>query len=280
MKLKDILGYKLIETGSFSLTVYHLFTVVIILVSVWIISRLIQRLFLKQEQKGRLELGTSRAIYQIVKYLLWTMAIVFSLDTVGIHLTFLLASSAALMVGLGLGLQQIFQDFTSGITLIIEGSLKVGDIIQTEQGKVGRVKEINLRTSKIETRDNISLIVPNSKLINDVVINWSHHEKKTRFSVEVGVAYGSDMKQVKSALLECAAKHPSIFASPAPIVRFINFGNSSLDMELLFYTNQTFRVEDVKSDLRFAIDAAFRKHQIHIPFPQHDIHIVPPKTTT
>ena len=134
------------------------------------------------------------------------------------------------------------------------------------------VKEIGLRTSVVETRDNISLLIPNSKLTNEALINWSHNEKKTRFDVKVGVAYGSDIQLVKKLLLDCAAKHTSVVDSPKPIVRFTNFGDSSLDFELLFWTLNTFRVEDTKSDLRFLIDAAFRENGVTIPFPQRDVH--------
>jgi small-conductance mechanosensitive channel len=196
------------------------------------------------------------------------------LDTVGIKITFLLASSAALLVGLGLGLQQLFQDFVSGITLLIEGTVKVGDIVETANGEVGQVDEINLRTSKLRTRDNIILIVPNSALIISPVINWSHIEQTTRFSVKVGVAYGSDVEKVTELLLMCTNEHKKIVKKPAPHVFFKDFGNSSLDFELLFYTNETFRVERIKSELRYAIDKAFRENNITIPFPQRDVHII------
>ncbi len=275
MKLEKFLGYELIHTEKYSLSVYHLLITLLILISVWVILRIIRRIFRRQEKRDRIDLGTSQAIFLIIKYILWTFAIILSLDTIGIKITIFLASSAALLVGLGLGLQQIFQDFISGITLIVEGSLKVGDIVQTQAGEVSRVKQINMRTSKLETRDNIILIVPNSKLINDIVINWSHMEKKTRFSVEVGVAYGSDVLLVKEILLDCASKHKSIVNNPAPLVRFNDFSDSSLNFQLLFYTNETFRVEDVKSDLRFMIDAGFRKNKVRIPFPQRDVHFYP-----
>ncbi len=277
MDLKKTFGYELIHTDKYSLSVYHLLITIIILISVWIFLRVIRRILMRQEQRERINIGTSRAVFLMINYLLWTLAIILSLDTIGIKITILLASSAALLVGLGLGLQQIFQDFISGITLIIEGTLKVGDIVQTQSGEVGRVKEINMRTSKLETRDNIILIVPNSKLINDVVINWSHLEKKTRFKVEVGVAYGSDVLLVKEILLNCATKHKSIVNNPAPLVRFTDFSDSSLNFQLLFYTNETFRVDDVKSDLRFMIDAAFREKDVRIPFPQRDVHFYPSK---
>ncbi len=275
MKLEKLLEYELIHTEKYSLSVYHLLLTFMILILVWVVLRVIRRIFRRQENRERIDIGTSHAVFLIIKYILWTIAIILSLDTIGIKITFFLASSAALLVGLGLGLQQIFQDFISGITLIVEGSLRVGDIIQTQAGEVSRVKQINMRTSKLETRDNIILIVPNSKLINDIVINWSHIEKKTRFSVEVGVAYGSDVLLVKKILLDCASKHKAIVNNPAPLVRFNDFSDSSLNFQLLFYTNETFRVEDVKSDLRFMIDAGFRENKVRIPFPQRDVHFYP-----
>ncbi len=273
MAVSDILEYSIIDTESFNLTVSHLFISVIILISTWVLLRIIKRIFHRLEKRGRLDLGTGHAIFQIVKYILWIIAILITLDTINIKITFFLAGSAALLVGLGLGLQQIFQDFISGLALIVEGSLKAGDIVQTSDGEVGRVKEINMRTSKIETRDNIILIVPNSKLINEIVINWSHLEKKTRFKVELGVAYGSDVELVKQVLLDCAGSHTSISSNPSPTVRFIDFGNSALHFQVLFWSTNTFRIEDVKSDLRFLIDKAFRENKIRIPFPQRDVHL-------
>lgn len=272
MNLKNILEFTIIKTDNFTLTVYHLFISLIILISTWILLRIIRRVFRRVEKRERIDIGTGHAIFQIVRYALWILAILFVFDTVGIKITILLAGSAALLVGLGLGLQQIFQDFISGIALIIEGSLKAGDVVQTSDGEVGRVKEINMRTSKIETRDNIILIVPNSKLINEIVINWSHLEKKTRFKVEVGVAYGSDVELVKKVLLECASSHQSVSSDPKPFVRFTDFSDSSLQFQVLFWSTNTFRIEDVKSDIRFSIDKAFRENNIRIPFPQRDVH--------
>jgi small-conductance mechanosensitive channel len=273
MVLQDILEFSIIQTENFNLTVYHLFLSIIIIISTYVLLRIIRRILRRFEKRERLDVGTGHAIFQIIKYLLWIIAISLTLDTIGIKITFLLAGSAALLVGLGLGLQQIFQDFISGLALIVEGSLKAGDIVQTSDGEVGRVKEINMRTSKIETRDNIILIVPNSKLINEIVINWSHLEKKTRFKVDVGVAYGSDIELVKKVLLECTDSNTSISSNPVPVVRFINFGDSSLQFQLLFWSTNTFRIEDVKSDLRFMIDKAFREKNIRIPFPQRDVHL-------
>jgi small-conductance mechanosensitive channel len=133
---------------------------------------------------------------------------------------------------------------------------------------IGTVQKIGLRTSLIETRESITVVVPNSKLVTDNVINWSHLDKKVKFIISVGVAYGSDTKLVKSILLKVAEEHPEVVEHPNPFVRFTNFGNSSLDFELHFFSRNFMRIEDVKSDLRFEIDNNFRENDVEIPFPQ------------
>jgi small-conductance mechanosensitive channel len=138
-------------------------------------------------------------------------------------------------------------------------------------GTVGTVRRIGVRTSLVETRDNMTIIVPNSKLIGDVVTNWSHDEDKARFKIVVGVAYGSDTALVKKLLLQVAQEHPKALKRPAPIVRFVNFGDSSLDFELHFWTKEFIRIEDIKSDMRFETDRLFRENDISIPFPQRDV---------
>ena len=273
MNLKEFLESSLIETKDFDITVYEILVILLILIATLFIIRIIRKVFRIRERKKEFDPGRSHAIQQILKYLLWIAAILISLETAGIKLTLLLAGSAALLVGLGLGLQQIFQDIMSGVAILFEGTLKVGDVVEISDDIVGRVVEIGLRTSKIETRDNIIMIIPNSKFVTDIVINWSHMEKKTRFHVDVGVAYGSDVEKVTRVLLQCADEQQNISASPKPFVRFTDFGNSSLDFQLYFWSTETFIVEFIKSDLRYKIDAAFRKNGIHIPFPQRDLHI-------
>ena len=273
MSFRDFLDYPLYVKGDVTVSVIHLFEIILILIVTYVIIRIIKRIIHKQEIRKRMEAGQLHAIFQIIKYFLWVIAIAIILDTLEIKITILLASSAALLVGLGLGLQQIFQDFISGIALLFEGTIKVGGIVEIEGGVVGRVREIGLRTSKIETRDNIILIVPNSKFISDNVINWSHLEKKTRFSVKVGVSYGSDVALVTEVLLYCAGEHKIISNEPAPFVRFTDFGESSLNFELYFWSTETFRVENIKSELRYQIFAEFAKNKIQIPFPQRDVHL-------
>lgn len=216
--------------------------------------------------------GRAKAIYQLFSYIVFVIFLLIALEFVGVKITILLAGSAALLVGLGLGIQSLFNDFVSGILLLFEGTISVGDIVEVD-GIVGQVKNIYLRTSEIETRSRIIIIVPNHKLVSENVINWSHNRDITRFEVNVGVAYGSDVQLVKRLLEEAASEHEQVAKIPEPIARFIDFGESSLDFELLFFTKSMFIIEFIKSDLRFAIDKKFRQNKVTIPFPQRDVHI-------
>ncbi len=273
MTLRDILDIKLFETEKLAATISDILIVILILVITKTVIELLKRLFRKQTARKNIDLGKSHAILQLLRYILWITAIVACLDIIGINITIFLAGSAALLVGLGLGLQHVFQDFVGGIILLFEGSIKVGDIVEIEEQTVGRVKEIGLRTSKIETRNNIIMIIPNSKFITDNVINWSHIEKKSRFSVSVGVAYGSNVELVRDVLISCANEHNEVSKKPSPFVKFEDFGESSLDFQLYFWTSNNFGVEIIKSDLRFMIDKKFRENGIQIPFPQRDLHM-------
>lgn len=273
MTLKEILNYALVKSEDFTLHVYHLLIALMIFISTILILALLRRVFKGFVKRGTMDVGSSHSIFLIIKYFLWIISLAFILETLGVNVTILVASSAALLVGIGLGLQQIFNDVASGIMLLFERSLKVNDIVELENGIIGKVIKIGLRASKIVTRDNIIMIVPNSKFINDSVINWSHAEDKTRFHVNVGVDYGSDVELVKTVLLDCAKNHPEICIKNKPFVRFIDFADSSLNFQLYFWSKEAFMVENIKSDLRFSINKAFRENNITIPFPQRDIHM-------
>jgi small-conductance mechanosensitive channel len=274
MTLKDFIDYQIIHTENISLSVYQVLVFGLIIFTTWLVLKMIKKLINRRLKKLEGSGGSRYAIFQILKYFIWVIVFGFALETIGIHYNLLIASSAALLVGIGFGLQQIFNDYISGIIILFEGNLKVNDVVQMEDNTIGMVKEIHLRTSKIETRDDYTIIVPNHKLISDNIINWSHMESRTRFQVTVGVAYGSDTKLVKEVLLDCAHDHPDVVTHPEPFVRFTDFGSSSLDFQLFFWTLKTFRVENIKSSLRFKIDDEFKKNNIRIPFPQRDVHIL------
>ncbi len=271
--LKKLLQYKFIDIGDYEFTVFQILLFIAILFVARFVLLLIKIFLRKQRKRFKIDRAREHALYQILTYVCWIFAIIIALNSIGIQITLLLAGSAALLVGVGLGLQQTFNDLVSGIILLFEGTIKVDDVVEVSN-IVGRVKYIGLRTSKIVTRDNIIMIIPNSKLVTDMVVNWSHIEEKTRFKVKVGVAYGSDVALVKQILLDSIYENKQIAKLPEAFVRFVDFGESSLDFELHFWTSEIFGVEDIKSDLRFMINRKFKENKVHIPFPQRDLHLV------
>jgi len=273
MEIKELLSQPIISTGTVNITIYSLLIILIIIIATAITMRFLKIIFKRIIANKVLDQGPSWSVFLIIKYFIWVIIIIVTLDTIGVKVSILLASVAALLVGVGMGIQQLFNDLASGIIILIEGNLKIGDIIQLDDGTVGRVLSIRLRTSMIKSRDDIVMIIPNSKFVNEKIINWSHLDKTTRFHINVGVAYGSDVLKVKKVLLQCAGQNKAITTKPKPFVRFLNFGDSSLDFQLYFWTAQTFEVENLKSDLRFAINEEFINNGIQIPFPQRDVHI-------
>ena len=210
--------------------------------------------------------------FQLVKYVIWVIAFGFILETIGVKITVLIAGSAALLVGVGLGLQQTFNDIISGIILLSEKSIRIGDVLDID-GVVVKIQSIGLRTSKGINTDDISMIIPNSLITTNKVINWSHQSEKARFRVNVGVAYGSDIDLVISILEESALEHPDVYDNKLVEARLMNFGNSSLDFQVLFYSESIFKIGKVKSDIRKIIHKNLARNKIVIPYPQLDLHI-------
>jgi len=256
---------------GYEVTYGQLVSAVLIIIGARVLFWAFKVVIKRRVKRDKLEKGNAWAIVQIVKYISIIVTILLVFEAVGINITLLLAGSAALLVGIGLGVQEIFKDLLSGILLLVEGTVAVGDIIEAE-GIVGRVESIELRKTNIVTRDNISIIVPNNKLVTHNVINWSHNKQASRFKLVVGVAYGSDVELVKQLLEQAAKEHPNTNNERPTLARFYDFGDSALVFELLFYTNNMFIIENIKSDIRFAIDRLFRQHNITIPFPQRDVH--------
>jgi small-conductance mechanosensitive channel len=271
--IRSALEFKLIEIGGHSLSIYNLVILILILILFRTLVRGLESLIKsKVKSKSWIANGKEHAVIQIGKYIIYVIGFVIALEAVGLNTTTLIISSSALFVGLGFGLQEAFRDLISGIILLFEGDVVIGDVIEMDNGTVAVVKKINLRTSKVRTRDGIIMIVPNSQLINDRVINWSNSNKLTRFHVEVGVAYGSNVKLVEKLLLESASNLKVVSSHTKPFVRFVNFGDSSLDFEIHFWSEEVWKIEDAKSELRFLIDNKFRENKVAIPFPQRDLH--------
>lgn len=215
------------------------------------------------------------SVFKFIKYFVYVVVILITLSSTGVDVTILLTASAALFVGLGLALQELFQDVIGGIFIILDKSLLVGDVIEMD-GRVARVFEIKLRTTRALTRDDKVMIIPNHKFISDTVFNYTQNHKTTREVVKVGVSYGSDVERVREVLLECAREQKGILKKPEPFVLFEDFGDSALLFGLHFYVSDSFVDPKVKSELRFKINNKFRLNNITIPFPQRDVHMFYP----
>lgn len=268
--LNDILDFSLVEYGKINLHVGDVVQFALFLVIAKFLVVGVKYIIKLRTKKASLDKGSAYAIGQILAYLIYTVFIVIALDTIGVKITVLIAGSTALFVGLGLGLQDTFKDFVAGVVILSERTVTVGDIIDANN-IIGRVTEVGLRTTKLATRDEIVMIIPNQLVVNQTVINWSQNRKATRFAIEVGVAYGSDTQKVKEILIEVAKNHPDVEQTPLPTVQFANFGNSSLDFKVMFFTHHLFQIERIKSEIRFGIDKRFRESNVIIPFPQRDL---------
>jgi small-conductance mechanosensitive channel len=271
--MQEILNYEILKFKEYILTFGSiLFTFIVILFNVLLIKGITKIVFRISSNNIHND-GRKYAVIQLLKYVLWVITLIICLQIIGIDVTFIIASSAALLVGLGLGMQVIFSDFISGIILLIEGTIKVDDIIEVEN-EIMKVMEITLRTSRVVTRDEKVVIVPNHRFLTENVINWTHKSTPTRFLINVGVDYSSDARVVEKALLQAVRGNPQVIddAPFKPFVRLSDFGASSYDFQLIFWSNNLFRIESTKSGIRFAIIEAFKQHNITIPFNQLVIH--------
>lgn len=272
--IEKILEFKLFEIDKFSISVYNILLIIVIFFAVKGITHTLDAVVKKRlQKKGVADEGRSSSITQILKYIVYILGFFIIVRSLGINIDLILGVFAALGLGIGFALQDVFKDLISGIIILFEGNVAVGDILEVD-GLTGQVKEIKLRTSLIRTRDGIYMVIPNNRIVNEKVVNWSADNKITRFFVSVGVAYGSDVEKVKTLLLTCAEAHEAVSKRPNPIVFFNDFGDSALTFELHFWVLDTWHIEVIKSDLRFAIDKAFRDNNIQIPFPQRDVHII------
>ena len=270
--ITDFFNFEIFSFNDNSLSIFDLTNVIVIVIVTKLVLWIISKALFNKKKLHTLDKGSAFALFQIIKYLIWIIAISLILETLGIKVTILLAGSAALLVGVGLGLQQTFNDILSGIILLLEHSVKVGDILEIDRDRV-IIQEIGLRTSKGMNVRQIVVIIPNSLITTNKVINWSHQTQKTLFNIDIGVAYGSDVDLVIKTLEDSAIEHLEFSECEFKEVRFVNFGNSSMDFQLYFYSKNIFSIQKVKSDIRKIINRKFNEHEITIPFPQMDLHL-------
>ena len=268
---RDILSYKLIDTDTIDIRVGTLVSLILVLMITSLVLRFVRVVATRKlplEDKYKFI-----SFFQFIRYIIFAFAFIVTLQMNGVNMSFLLTASAALLVGLGFALQQLFQDVISGMLMIIDQSLHVGDIVEVD-GRVGKVLEIKLRTTRVVTRNNRVMVIPNHKFMLDTLFNWTQNSFTNREEVNVGVAYGSDVQLVKKILLQCAEDAEDVVKEPKPVVLFEDFGDSSLNFSLYFYVDNGMNSPGIQSDLRFRIDAAFRDNKVSIPFPQRDIHVI------
>ena len=270
--ITNFFNFEIFHFNNHSLSIFEISSIAVIFMITKLILWLISKAIFNKTKLHNLDKGSAFSLFQIIKYLIWLIAIALMLESLGVQVTILLAGSAALLVGIGLGLQQTFNDILSGIILLFEHSVKVGDILEIDGDRV-IIQEIGLRTSKGMNVRQIVVIIPNSLITTNKVINWSHQTQKTLWNIDIGVAYGSDVDLVIKTLEESAVEHLEFSECEFKEVRFVNFGNSSMDFQLFFYSKNIIGIEKVKSDIRKLIYKKFNENKITIPFPQMDLHI-------
>ena len=269
----DVLKKKLISLGDVTITPAVLIMVVLILLAAFWVSRFLRGVLRRNVfRRTPLNIGTQETIFRILHYIIMLIGVFIAIQQLGVDITTLAAVGAVLMVGIGLGLQNISSNFISALILLFERPVQVGDFVEVG-GVQGRIRAIKTRSSIVETLDNVSIIVPNSNFITDNVTNWSYRDSKVRIHISVGVSYDSDLDLVENTLFRVGRGHQEVLLNPEPTVHFLEFGDSALNFDLLVWINDASRQYIIRSELNFAVIEAFREEGITIPFPQRDLHI-------
>jgi small-conductance mechanosensitive channel len=271
---KPIWNLELFNLGDTAFTTRtFLILIISLFLLIYITAKIKKLLVFKIFPRYHLDIGVSQSIATIIRYLLVIIGLFIIFQTSGIDLSAIGLLVGALGIGIGFGLQNITNNFISGIIILFERPVKVGDRIEVDD-LAGNIVNISARATTIITNDNIAVIVPNSDLVSNRVINWSLNEKNVRLNFPVGVSYKEDPEKIKKVLLEVANANPGVLQKPPPDVLFDNFGDSSLDFNLRVWTDEySDKPKVLKSQLYYAIFKKFREHQIEIPYPQRDLHL-------
>ncbi len=269
-KFLDFINKEFFVTSEIKFSIFSVLLVTLIFIFTHFLLKFIKKNATKKlDEERKLKF---KSVFSFLNYFVFVIVAFITFPTFGINLTGIFAASAALLVGVGLALQTFFQDIISGILILADQTVHVGDIIEID-GKIGRVENIKIRTTRAVTFDNKVLIIPNHKYLTSTLFNWTENGTVLRGSVSVGVDYSSDVEKVKEILLEIADSHPHLMKNPTPNVIFKNFGDNSLDFQLIFTYNNGFRVNLIESDIRFLIYKKFKENNINIPYPQRVVHL-------
>jgi small-conductance mechanosensitive channel len=272
--IREVLDYPLFTLGEGSLTLALILKLLLLCSAVlgaeyglrhYLIKRLLQR--------TRLNASLQYGIARIGGYLFILLGFYVALTAVGLNLSSLAVVAGAVGIGIGFGLQNIVHNFVSGLIILVERPIALGDRVEVA-GVAGNVTRIRLRSTEVVTNDNISIIVPNSDFITHPVTNWSHGDSRVQIRLPVGIAYGTDVEKLRRVLLEVAAEHPKVLKIPEPTVFFDSFGDSALQFQLGVWTSEmSHSPRRFRSELNFAIERKLRLNHIQIPFPQRDLHL-------
>ena len=271
--LDGLVHVKLFTLQDTPVTVLSMVIFVVLITATIYVSRLVKKgIYRFLRSKTEIDEGLKFTLSRVSQYVIVLIGVLISFQVLGINLTSLAFLFGLLSVGIGFGLQNITANFISGLIIMFERPISVGDRVEVS-GKEGDVIEINIRSTKIQTLDNISIVVPNSQFVENDVINFSHGDPSFRLEVSVGVSYSSDLDTVLKALNEVAEEHPRVMRKPAHAVHLVNFGDSAWDMKLFVWVPDVRERYKMRNELNQAIVRKFEKLGIEIPFPQRDLHI-------
>ena len=270
--VRRVLDYPIFPNSG--ITIASLLALILLIGLVILVERAIRRYFVTRLlQRTQLEPAMQFALARVIGYALLGLGFYISLQMVGVNLNSLAFVVGAAGVGLGFGLQNVISNFISGLIILAERPIAIGDRVEIG-GVVGQVREISLRSTTVITNDNMAIIVPNADFITQRVTNWSYEDPRVRYRIPFGVAYGTDLPRLRKLMLEVADEHPKVLKEPMPELFFVGFGDSSLNFELGVWSNEaTISPRRFRSDLFFAIEQKLRENGIEIPFPQQDLHV-------
>ncbi|MGB7769214.1 MAG: mechanosensitive ion channel domain-containing protein [Verrucomicrobiia bacterium] len=273
-EVQGIINYPLIDMGDSHLTLNGIVKLLLVMTLVVMAERYLRRIIRRRVlAHTHLEPDLQYAISRFVGYCFIAVGFFFAFRVIHLDLSSLAVIVGGLGIGIGFGLQNIVSNFVSGLIILAERPIAIGHRVEVG-GVAGQITKISLRSTVVVTNDNITIIVPNSNFITNPVTNWSHGDPKVRLRLPIGVAYGSDVEKLRRVLLEIAAENPAVLKEPAPMVRFLEFGDSSLNFELAVWTIDMARSPTrFRSDLYFAIERKLRENNIEVPFPQRDLHL-------
>lgn len=272
--IKSVSDYPFMTLGDKPLTLGSVAQVLLILAVFFVVERQLRRLLRTRVlSRTHMDPALQYAVSRFVGYCFILLGFFIACATIKLDLSSLAVIAGAVGIGVGFGLQNIISNFISGLIILAERPIALGDRVEVS-GVAGRITKISMRSTTVVTNDNISIIVPNSDFINSAVTNWSHGDPRVRIRLPLGVAYGTDTERLRQALLEVAAAHPSVLKNPEPTVFFSGFGDSSLDFELAVWTSEMSSApRRFRSELYFAVEKKLREYGIEIPFPQRDLHV-------